>query len=378
MFYVSKITPFFFLLSLFDLFFVIFSKVLGEGYINYGLLAVFGFIASTIVGAMYQIIPNSQQEKLPYPFVSIIVFFLYVIVSISLLINEHKIASIFFFISTVCFTVHITTIIRNIRPITVRFLIASVFYMVLASILFLASSFTKIPVQAAIHAFTVGSMINAVLGVQFAWIPMFYMQQVDFKKGNMLFFLAQISTLAILVSFALFDYRLIFASLIFEIGVIIFYTTIVFPIVKSGKSLIGIPYVVKFFITGLSFLLAGLFIALVITLTRNGLLIAYHIDFMIFGFGVFTILGGILHLTPRIIWNMVYVEKAQKGKSIPQVNKVIPAEKADLFFKLLFISFLIAIISEGVSFVYGWLLFLFVLSVFSFYFGYNLYRLYRL
>ncbi len=377
MFYVSKVTPFFFLLALFDLLISIIMKVSGQGYIEYGLLAVFGFIASTIIGAMYQIIPNSQQEKLSYPSLSYLTYLIFVLSSIFLTVGNYKSASLLFFIGVVLFSVHVATTVKNVKPITVRFLTASVFFLILSSVVFLSASFGDIPLQAAIHVFTVGTMINAVLGVEFAWIPMFYMQTVDFRKGNVLFFIAQAVTLFVTVSFFLLDYRILSLAVIFETFVIILFLNIIIPTIKAGKTMAGIPYVVKFFLSGNLFLLAGLIFAFLVTVTKNPHIIGFHIDFMVFGFGVFTIAGGMLHLTPRILWNTVYVKKAQEGKPVPQVGMVIDKKKAEMFFYSLLVSFVISIFLEFLNFIYGWILFVLVLLYFSSFFSYKLYKFYR-
>jgi hypothetical protein len=94
--------------------------------------------------------------------------------------------------------------------------------------------------------------------------------------------------------------------------------------------MIGIPYTVKFFIAGHIFLLTGLILAHIIGVSGIFTLIPYHIDFMVYGFGVFTILGGMLHLTPRIIFNM-----RQKA------GKVLSRQKFENLFKVVCISYLI-------------------------------------
>ncbi len=61
MFYISKVTPLLFILAFFNLIVSLFFKLIGDDYLHIGLTAVFGFIAITLISAMYQIIPNSQQ-----------------------------------------------------------------------------------------------------------------------------------------------------------------------------------------------------------------------------------------------------------------------------------------------------------------------------
>ncbi len=378
MFYISNVTLFFFLLAVFDLFIAIILKILGYSYINYGVLSVFGFIATTIIGAMYQIIPNSQQEKLNYSSVSYLTFIVFLLSSIFIMLNNFKSASLLFFLGVVLFSVHISTVLKNVKPITVRFLVSAILFLILSSIVFLSATFGTVPLQAAIHIFTVGTMINAVLGVEFAWIPMFYMQTVDFKKGNILFIIAQISTLFIAVSFLILDYRILSLAVIFETFVIILFLNIIIPVVIAGKKITGIPYTVKFFLTGIVFILLGLILAFVITITGIPKLIGFHIDMMVFGFGIFTIAGGMLHLAPRIVWNMVYIKRVQSGIQMPQVNMVIDRKKADMFFLSLSSAFIFSISVELLGFTYGWMVFFLVLLYFSVYFGYKLFSMFKL
>jgi len=372
LFYLSKVTPLFFLLALTNLLIGFFLKISSQDYIHYGFVFVFGFIAITIIGAMYQIIPNSQQRQLYLPNLSYISFLLGVILSILLVFQSYKLASIVFFVLVVLFSAHVLPVLKNVKPITIKFLTASLVYMFLSSIVFLLTNFFQIPLQAVIHTFTVGAMINAVFGVEFAWIPMFYMQTVNTKRGNFIFWLNQLSVIFILISFLTLNYKLISFAVLLQILVTVLFLWFVIDTVKRGKALTGIPYAVKFFSAGLSFLLGGLVVAFFVSFTKNHILIDFHIDFMILGFGVFTITGGMLHLTPRILWNIVYVKKAQQGKQVPQVNMVIPKNKAERFFSLLFLSFIIGLLTEGFGFTYGWALFYFVFIFYSIYFVYKL------
>ncbi|HIE59813.1 MAG TPA: hypothetical protein EYP82_07820 [Hydrogenothermaceae bacterium] len=55
---------------------------------------------------------------------------------------------------------------------------------------------------------------------------------------------------------------------------------------------------------------------------------------------MFTIIGGIIHLVPRIIWNIVYVKKAQEMKQIPNVKGVISREKAEKLYYVALVGYL--------------------------------------
>ena len=95
MFYVAKMTPFFFLLAFVNLILAGFSRALGYDYVFVGIIGVFGFILNTLIGAMYQIIPNSQQTQLKYDNVQIFVFIMASLGSLFTFLKNYPIAGLF-------------------------------------------------------------------------------------------------------------------------------------------------------------------------------------------------------------------------------------------------------------------------------------------
>ncbi len=346
MFYVSKITPLFFLLSFLDLLFALSSRFLGYDHIDLALIAVFGLILHALIGAAYQIIPNSQQTALKYPSVSYFVFLLSVISSIGMYLKQFEFASTVSLVGVVIFTVHVATVIKNIQPITVRFLLISIIYMNIASMFFFLAGITgNILYQTAIHTMTIGSMLNAILGVQLAWIPMLLMHTLNVRFANIFFYLHQLSTLALFGAFYYFDYRLIMFAGIFELLVLSLFFFIVLKALKS-HTLGKIPYVIKFFLGGIAFLIFGVLMGIHLSASKMLQFIEVHLDAMVLGFGGITIFGAMLHLMPRIVWNMVYVRKAQEGKQIPNVFQIINEKEANTAFYLLFAGAFLAVLSE--------------------------------
>ncbi len=346
MFYVSKVTPLFFLLAFVDLLFAISSRFLGYDHIDLALIAVFGFVLHSLIGAAYQIIPNSQQTALKYPSVSYFVFFLSVISSIGMYLKQFEFSSAVSLAAVVIFTVHVATVVKNIQPITVRFLLVSLIYMNIASMFFFLAGFTgNILYQTAIHTMTIGSMLNAILGVQLAWIPMLLMHTLNVRFANIFFYLHQVSTLALFGAFYYFDYKLIMFAGIFELLVLSLFLFIIGKAVKS-HSLGKIPYVIKFFLGGIAFLVFGILMGIHLSASKMLQFIEVHLDAMILGFGGITIFGAMLHLMPRIIWNMVYIKKAQSGKQIPNVFQIINEKEANLSFYLLLIGAVISVVFE--------------------------------
>jgi hypothetical protein len=346
MFYVSKVTPLFFFLAFIDLLFAVFSRFLGYDHVDLALIAVFGFVLHSLIGAIYQIIPNSQQTALKYPQVSYFVFILGVISSIGMYLKQFEFSSVVSFVSVIIFTVHVSTILRNIKPITVRFLIVSLIYMNIASMFFFLAGFTgNILYQTAIHTLTVGSMLNAILGVQLAWIPMLLMHTLNIRFADIFFYAHQLSTLFLFVAFYNFDYRLIMFAGIFEFFVLLLFLYIIGKAVKS-HTLGKLPYVIKFFLGGILFLIFGVLMGIHLSGSKMLQFIEVHLDAMVLGFGGLTIFGAMLHLMPRVVWNMVYIKKAQSGKQIPNVFQIINEKEANISFYLLFIGAVLAVIFE--------------------------------
>lgn len=150
--------------------------------------------------------------------------------------------------------------------------------------LFLSLKTDNLSIQIALHTFTVGSMINAILGVQTAWIPMIYMQTLGKTKTgqiviNSLFYTHQIVAIGIVISFFIRDYKFIASFALFKLIVILLFLKFVFyDSIKLQIKLHGIPYIIKFFITRHIFLVIGLILAHIIGVSGRFILIPYHID----------------------------------------------------------------------------------------------------
>jgi hypothetical protein len=314
----------------------VFSYGIGYDYVYVGLLSVFGFILHTILGAAYQIIPNSQQSQLKREKLQIIVFLSSTLGSFFLYLKNYPIASLFTLTAVVLFTIHVLPVLRNIKPITVRFLIMSLLYMNIASILFAMAyipikGMPFVPFQLAIHTLTAGTMLNAIIGVEIAWVPMLMMHNLNVRLGNIVFYLMQISIFLFLLGFAVINYKIVAAGGVFILVSVLIFGWIVYNSIKSSTHK-EIPYVVKFFIAGLVFLIAGILSGAHLAGSEKFELVPLHLILMVFGFGGITISGAMFHLLPRIIWNMVHVKKAQEGKKIPNVFNILKKEEALITF----------------------------------------------
>lgn len=348
MFYVSKITPFFFLLAFTDLFFASFSKALSFDYIFVGIVSVFGFILHTIIGAAYQIIPNSQQVKLENEKLQIFVFIASALSSFFIFLKNYPIASLFTLTAVVLFTVHILPAVKDIKPVTVKFLTVSLVYMNIGALFFCMAFIPvdwlpSIPYQLAVHTITAGVMLNAIIGVELAWIPMLLMHSLNIRFAKTVFWMMQIGILILLLGFSMLQYKIVAAgSVVILIGLLIFFWIVVQSIRKSTHK--EIPFVIKFFLSGHIFLVIGILMGAHIAGSGKLDTVPVHMDFMVFGFGGMTIAGAMLHLLPRIVWNMVHIKKAQEGKKIPNVFNILKKNEAMIsFYVMLTGVFLMAV-----------------------------------
>ncbi len=342
MFYVSKMTPFFFLLAFTDLFMAAFSQALGYDYVFVGLVSVFGFILHTLIGAMYQIIPNSQQTELKNEKLQIFVFVASALSSFFIFLKNYPIASLFTLTAVVLFTFHVLPALKNLKPVTIRFLTASLLYMNVGA-LFFAMAYIPVeglpfvPFQLAVHTITVGVMLNAVIGVEIAWIPMILMYTLNEKLARVVFYVVQAGVAVTLIGFGTLQYKIVAGgSVVILLGLVLF-LYIVFSAVKNTTHR-EIPYVIKFFLAGLVFLTVGLLSGAHLAGSENFDMVSLHMNLMVFGFGGLTIAGAMFHLLPRIVWNMVHVKKAQEGKKIPNVFNVLKKGEAMLSFYVLVVG----------------------------------------
>jgi len=386
MFYVSKYTILFFSLAILALLLSLFIKLTSVDFAHYGKIAVFGFILTTVIGAFYQIIPNSQQQKLPLEWISLVVFILSALSVYYLSINDLEKSSFFILAVSILTVIHLLSVVKNIKPITVKFLLFASFYMVLSALfLFLSVKNPQFSLQIAIHTLTLGVMVNAVLGVQTAWIPMIYMQTLGRTKLssliiNSLVYLHQIVIAGVLAGFYYGNYKVVGGFALIETAVLILFLKFVFyDSIKPQIKLHGIPYQVKFFIAGHIFLILGLTTAHIIGIKYRFELIPFHIDFVVFGFAVFTVIGGMVHLTPRIIWNIVYIKKAQQLKQVPNVKGVISRKTAELLFWVHTAGYVCFLLLEFLGFSqFATLTYILSLLVVILGFGRDFFRLYTL
>ncbi|WP_461832643.1 hypothetical protein [Aquifex sp.] len=319
MFYVSKITPMLFALGIFNLFLSLIAKI-GEDIESFAVLSVFGFIGLVLLGAMYQIIPNSQNRKLPKEWISYIVLALVLYALLNIYGGNLREGGFFLFLSSLIFLFHVISILKNTSPLTVRFLIASALYLSLSFLLLWLYALEYIPLQLAVHTLTVGSMLNAIYGVEIAWIPMLLMTTINIKKGEKIFIAKQGSTLLFLLTFWSLNYKLIAVASLFELGIVLAFIYLLYDMVRKRTMATPLPPVIKLFFVALGLLPFGMAMGILTASYPEMIskLVFIHADLMVYGFGAFTIFGGMMHLLPRIVWNWK-IQKSSQNLSISEI-----------------------------------------------------------
>ncbi|WP_457601511.1 hypothetical protein [Hydrogenivirga sp.] len=342
MFYVSKISPLLFLFALLNLLLSLVLKATESNPTLFFVVLVFGFIGSTLLGAMYQIIPNSQNRKLSLHQLSYLVLvglftsfgFFYA--------GVYEVGSALLCASYLLFFGHVLVNVKNWMPVTVRFLGVAAFYLSLSSVfLFLHFNLGLVPLQLAVHTLTLGSMLNAVYGVEVAWVPMLLMETLNIRKARRLFWAKQAATLLLLISFFTLNYRLIALSSLIEVAVALYFLFLMYSLVMQRRMPSPIPYVVKTFFVALLFLpvgmLLGTFSASHVSILPS--LYALHLDFLVYGLTAFTIFGGMAHLFPRIMWNWKFASKG--GKDVPSINELIDEQGFPTFLERSLVAFVL-------------------------------------
>lgn len=347
MLYISKVSLIFFIFAFFYFPLSIFYKLEGDFYSTV-YTSIFGFILSIVFAGLYQIVPNSQGIKLKYENLTFFNFFLFSFSFVFFIFKNITLASVVIFLSTSIFLTHILTVVKNLKPITIRFISIALFYIFISTFLFMISNFYSIPLKIVIHTFTVGVLLNLTLGVQMAWIPMLTMKVLNLKLAEKVFYMFQISIVLFFISFILENKLFYIISTSSFILSIFTYFYLLYSCIFKDLKFLKLQDIVKFFMLGWFLFIGGFLVGLHMIFSRDIKFVWIHLDFMVFGFAFLTILGGTLHLMPRIIWNMKYMEKVKKGKNVPQINQLINQNLLKiflpvfilLFFNLIFFDFI--------------------------------------
>jgi len=199
---------------------------------------------------------------------------------------------------------------RNFQPITVKFLTLGSLYFLLSGIFLVLSELGYIPFALAVHTLTVGFMLKVVVGVELAWIPMIYMEPLNLTLSKRLFYMGLLSTPPFLISFYLYSYKLIALMSFFVLVFVGYYLYLIYSIFAKRRTPKEIPYVIKYFLLALFILPIGMLIGSFMAgkeLVSHMVLL--HFDLHIYGFTAITIMGGMSHLYPRIVYNVRFSNK---------------------------------------------------------------------
>ncbi|RME10001.1 MAG: hypothetical protein D6804_05100, partial [Aquificota bacterium] len=295
--------PFFFL-AISDLLYSLIIKSLQLDQKAVWIVAVFGFVAHTIMSAMYQIVPNSQGRPLGLQWLSYLVFVLSFLASLLFYSFQTLHASLLYAFASLLFTVNILISVRNWQPVTVKFLGLGTFYLLLASIFLLLSELGYLPLALAVHTLTLGFMLNVVVGVELAWIPMLYMEPLNIVLSRRLFYLSLLYLPLFLLSLYFLNYRLVSLASLLVLAFAGYFLYILYSVFSRRRMPKEIPLVVRYFLLALIILPFGLLLGSI--MAGEGLvsfLLPIHFDLLIYGFTGITIMGGLAHLYPRIVYN---------------------------------------------------------------------------
>jgi len=321
MFFISEVSPLFFILSIIWLIIDLILKAFtNTNNINIFLITLYGFFLNVIIGAMYQLIPNSIMKKPKFPKLSFITLGLSVLNGFIMFLWYFGIlGNIYFSISNIvlifAFLIHISTALKIPNSITAKFLSASLIFLTINALEMLFYAFNKINIFFLIHTFTIGFVINAVIGVELALVPLLYMEPLNMGLANKLFWVHQISASILIASFYIFDLRLIYFAGILEFIVLGFFVYLIYKTIENRKFPKNITYTLRYFFLGLGFLLLGVSFGLLVASSKLEPFL--HADVMIYGFGLITVLGGIFHFMPRILWNKYYANKVGEQNTPP-------------------------------------------------------------
>lgn len=149
-----------------------------------------------------------------------------------------------------------------------------------------------------------------VIGVELAWIPMIYMEPLNLTLSKRLFYMGLLSTPPFLISFYLYSYKLIALMSFFVLVFVGYYLYLIYSIFAKRRTPKEIPYVIKYFLLALFILPIGMLIGSFMAgkeLVSHMVLL--HFDLHIYGFTAITIMGGMSHLYPRIVYNVRFSNK---------------------------------------------------------------------
>ncbi len=355
MFFISEVSPLFFILSLVWLTLGLGIRAFSDiNNINIFLMTLYGFFLNVIMGAMYQLIPNSLMKKPILPKFSFGVFgFSLLNIFVSLLWFFGFLENIYFAFSTaflmLIFVVHVSTALKKPNSITPKFLSASLIFMLINAFILVLWAFNKVNIFFLIHTFTLGVILNAIIGVELALVPLLYMEPFNMSHANKLFYLHQISVLGLLVSFYYENLNFVYIAGIFEFFTVGFFIYIVYKSMENRKFPKNIPYTLRYFFLGLGFLMIGIVFGL---LASRGYLNPFlHADIMIYAFGATTVFGGIFHFMPRILWNKYYKDKIGTP-NIPPIDSMIDQDIVKKVLPMIGASSLLQIVFETYDYLH--------------------------
>ncbi len=297
-------------------------------------LMLAGFVSTTIIGSMYQLVPTVIGTELRMPKIAEASYFLINIGLILLLLSFARILPFFvsspaYILGVAFFLISIISTIRyaRLKSISVYFfLVAVVFYLAGTVYAFLGMT-GKIPFKITIHShiLTAGFVTFTTFGGLYELFPMLSLRKLRSLKLSYLtlLFLA-ISIIALLLGFQLSNPDLIRAGGIgFASSFYLLVLNLLLTLARKPETPSPLDISVKFFLSGLFFGIVG------ITLPLFNVSDFSHTHLLMVGWITLTIIGAEYHIVPMITWMEKYSAKLGL-EEIPMISDLFNLRLANL------------------------------------------------
>ncbi len=307
-------------------------------------LALIGWVSITIIGAMYQLVPTIRGTELFSEKLANIQFWTINIGTIGLflglLIRNFWIkvfSGILLVASSYLFAYIIFETIFSIREKldpTIRFFVVAIAYFLGAITLGLLMMAKIIPnfITAHAHLALVGWVSITIMGAEYQMLPMLALKKLYSEKlADIQFWIVNIGTIgmffglivAIKMFFSVFGTVFLISSLLFAY---IMYKTLT----GDEKVQEKMDMSVKFFVCAIIYFLIASTLGILMATGILYLKIA-HVHLALIGWVSITIIGGMYHILPMLVWMEKYSEKLGE-EPVPMIKDLYSEKLANVVF----------------------------------------------
>ncbi|MFQ6050799.1 MAG: cbb3-type cytochrome c oxidase subunit I [Candidatus Hydrothermarchaeota archaeon] len=295
-------------------------------------LALIGWVSITIIGAMYQLVPTIRGTELFSEKLANLQFWMINIGTMGLflgLLLENFWMKVFFgfllLVSSYIFAYIIFKTLFSIKErieLTLRFFGIAILYFLIAITLGLLMIANVIPnfLGAHAHLALIGWVSLTIMGAEYQMVPMLALKELYSEKlSNIQFWMVNSGAIGIFFAFVISSKILIglFGG-VFFISSLIFAWIIYKTLTQDKKMQEKVDISVKFFLTAIIYLLIASILGLFLPFGILYLKIA-HVHLALVGWVSLTIIGGMYHIMPMLVWMEKYGEKLGK-EPIPMIK----------------------------------------------------------